>query len=246
MPYYRQSISFGPPLTRMVKYLIIITSATFLLTYLPLQILGVFGAQYWAAVVGWFGLQPHDVTHNFFVWQLVTYLFLHAGFFHVIFNLFALWMFGADLERLWGGRQFLFYYFLTGVGAGLFDVLLQPSSVIPIIGCSGAVYGVLLAFGVLFPDRPIFLYFIIPIKAKWFVLIMGLIEFVGSFQPGSGISHLDHLGGMIFGYLYLRGSGLPLDFQTRYRQWRSARLRKKFDVYIRKQEKKDDTGRWIN
>ncbi len=241
MPYYRQSISFGPPLTRMVKYLIIITSATFLLTYLPAQILG------WAAPFGWFGLRPYDVTHNFYVWQLFTYLFLHAGFFHIIFNLFALWMFGADLERLWGGRQFLFYYFLTGVGAGLFDVLLQPSSVSTTIGCSGAVYGLLLAFGMLFPDRPILLYFIIPIKAKWFVLIMGLIEFVSSFEtPGSGVSHLAHLGGMIFGYLYLRGSGLPLDLQTRYRQWRSARLRKKFDVYIRKQEKKDDTGRWIN
>ncbi|HEV2493515.1 MAG TPA: rhomboid family intramembrane serine protease [Terriglobia bacterium] len=241
MPYYRQSISFGPPLTRMVKYLIVITSATFLLTYLPAQILG------WASPFGWFGLRPYDVTHHLFIWQLVTYLFLHAGFFHVIFNLFALWMFGADLENLWGSKQFLFYYFLTGIGAGVCDVVLQPSSLATTIGCSGAVFGLLLAYGVLFPDRPIFLYFIIPIKAKWFVLIMGLIEFVSSFgTPGSGISHVAHLGGMLFGLLYLRGRGLPVNLQFRYQQWRSARLRKKFDVYLRKKDKKDDDGPWIN
>jgi rhomboid family protein len=241
MPYYRQSISFGPPLTRMVKYLIIVTSATFLLTYIPAQMFG------WASPFGWFGLRPYDVTHNLFLWQLVTYLFLHAGFFHIIFNLFVLWMFGADLENLWGGKQFLFYYFLTGIGAGLTDVVVEPSSIATTIGCSGAVYGLMLAYAVLFPDRPILFALFIPMKAKWFVALMGLIEFVSSFgTPGSGVSHVAHLGGMLFGLLYLRGRGLPVNLQFRYRQWRSARLRKKFDVYLRKQDKKDDAGRWIN
>ena len=241
MSYYRPSISFGPPLTRMVKYLVLATSATFLLTYLPAQIFG------WASPFAWFGLRPYDVTHNLYVWQPVTYLFLHAGFFHIIFNLFALWMFGADLESRWGGHQFLFYYFLTGIGAGLFNVVLEPSGLTTTIGCSGAVFGLLLAYGVLFPDRPIFRYFIIPVKAKWFVLIMGLIEFASSFEtPGSGVSHVAHLGGMLFGYLYLRGRGLPLHLQGRYQQWRSARLRKRFEVYMRKRESKDNTGRWIN
>ncbi len=242
MAYYRQSISFGPPLTPMVKRLIIVTSAAFLLTFIPAQVLG------WLAPYEWLGLRPYDVTHYpFLVFQLVTYLFLHAGWFHVIFNLFALWMLGADLENLWGGRQFLFYYFLTGIGAGLCDVLLEPSSHASTIGCSGAVFGLLLAYGLLFPDRPILLYFIIPIKAKWFVLIMGLIEFVSSLSnPGSGVSHVAHLGGMLVGYLYLRGGHLPAGVQLRYRDWKRARLRRKFEVYMRKQERKDEHGKWIN
>jgi membrane associated rhomboid family serine protease len=241
MPYYRQSISFGPPLTRMVKALIVVTSAVFLLTYIPAQVFG------WAFPYAWFSLRPYDVTHHLLLFQLVTYLFLHAGWFHIIFNLFALWMFGADLENRWGGRQFLFYYFLTGMGGGLLDVLLEPSSMAATVGCSGAVYGLLLAYGMLFPDRPIFLYFIIPIKAKWFVAIMGAIEFVSSLSnPGSGVSHVAHLGGMLFGYFYLRGGGLPARLQLQYRDWRRARLRRKFEVYMRKGERRDDKGRWIN
>ncbi len=167
--------------------------------------------------------------------------------FRAAVNMFALWMFGSDLERMWGPKQFLFYYFLTGVGAGVFDVVLQPSSNLPVVGCSGAIYGLLLAYGVLFPDRPILLWLIIPIKSKWFVVLMGAIEFVSSFSdPGSGISHVAHLGGMLFGYLYLRGGNLPSHFQTRYQDWRRARLRRKFEVYMRKHEKKDDAGNWIN
>jgi membrane associated rhomboid family serine protease len=224
MPRYRQvAYSFGPPLTPVVKRLIIITTAAFVVTYIPQQIFG------WSAPYAWFALQPYDVLHRFYIWELVTYLFLHGGFFHILFNMFALWMFGSDLESLWGGRKFLFYYFLTGIGA------------------AGAIYGLLLAYGMLFPDRPIYLYFIIPIKAKWFVVIMGAIELVSSFSmPGSGVSHIAHLGGMLFGFLYLRGWNLPYTLQLRYHEWRRARLRSKFEVYMRKQEKKDEAGRWIN
>jgi membrane associated rhomboid family serine protease len=243
MPRYREySFSFGPPLTRMVKYLIVVISAVFVLTYIPAQLFAE-----WTFVFALLGLRPYDVTHHLYLWQLVTYLFLHGGFFHIIFNLFALWMFGSDLENRWGPQQFLFYFFLTGVGAGLFDVALQPNGLMSTIGCSGAVYGLLLAYGLIFPDRPIYLYMIIPIKAKWFVMIMGLIEFVSSLSsPGSGISHVAHLGGMLFGFLYLRAGGVPSQFQLRFQDWRRARLRRKFEVYMRKQERKDDTGRWIN
>lgn len=252
MSYRRHAtMSFGPPLTRMVKYIIVFTSAVFLLTYLPAQIFG------WVYPYQYLGLRPYDVTHFIqiyggirlpFIWQPVTYLFLHEGWFHIIFNLFALWMFGADLERLWGSRQFLFYFFLTGIGAAVFDVLIQPGATSTTIGNSGAVYGVLLAYGLLFPDRPIFLWLVIPIKAKWFVLVMGLIEFVSSLSgPGSGVSHVAHLGGMLFGFLYLRGSRIPFRWQLRYQEWRRRRLRRKFEVYMRDQEKgKDDAGRWIN
>ena len=239
MPRYGQvQVSFGPPLTRMVKYLIIVTAAIFVVTF-------VVEGRRWAYPSGSFGLTPYLVSHKLFLWQLVTYLFLHAGFFHIIFNLFALWMFGSDLERLWGPRRFLFYFFLTGIGAGLCEVLLQPARAFPpTVGNSGAVYGILLAYGLLFPDRPILFSLIIPMKAKWLVLIMGAIEFLSSLAtPGSVISHIAHLGGMLFGLFYLRGRSLPYRLQLRYHEWRRARLRKKFAVYMREHESKDDAGR---
>jgi membrane associated rhomboid family serine protease len=249
MPRYRQvAYSFGPPLTRVVKQLIIITSVVFVVTNvigaIPLEATRLYLQAYPRAYLG---LIPWLVIHYFFVWQLFTYLFLHGGWFHIIFNLFALWMFGSDLESLWGSKKFLFYFFLTGAGAGLFCVLLEPSSKIPTIGCSGAIFGLLLAYGMLFPNRPIYLYFIVPIKAKWFVVIMGVMELVASYSDAtSGVNHLAHLGGMLFGFLYLRGVHLPRRLPFRYDDWRRARLRRKFEVYMRKHESKDETGRWIN
>ncbi|MGH9432829.1 MAG: rhomboid family intramembrane serine protease, partial [Terriglobia bacterium] len=211
------------------------------LTYIPWQMFG------WDTPYVLFGLVPYAVIHKLMIWQLATYLFLHAGFFHIIFNLFALWMFGPDLELEWGSSQFLFFYFLTGTGAGIVDVVLQPSSHTTTIGCSGAIYGLLLAYGLIFPNRPIYLYFFIPIKAKWFVLLMGVMEFVAEFSsPGSGVAHVAHLGGMLFAYVYLRGARMPFRLQGRYDDWRRARLRKRFESYMRKHEKRDDAGRWVN
>jgi membrane associated rhomboid family serine protease len=239
--YRDMSFSLGPPLTPMVKKLIIATGAAFVFTYFPAQIFG------YAYPYFLFGLEPYAVVHRFEIWQLATYLFLHAGFFHVIFNLFALWMFGSDLEREWGSGQFLFFYLLTGIGAGIVEVLLMPSTHSMTIGCSGAIYGLLLAYGLIFPERLIYLYFLIPIRAKWFVLLMGVIEFVGSFgTPGSGVAHVAHLGGMLFAYVYLRRSRMPFSLRGRYDDWRRARLRKKFETYMRKHEKRDDAGRWVN
>jgi len=246
-PYRQISYSFGPPLTPMVKKLIIVTSACFLLTYIPLQI---FHAEFFAYLFALFSLQADLVIHRLYVWQLVTYLFLHGGWFHIIFNMFALWMFGSDLESKWGGKKFLRYYFLTGIGAGILDVLLNAlfvSNSLPTIGCSGAIYGLLLAYGMIFPERLIYLYMIIPIKAKWFVVIMGAIEFVSSFGgPGSSVSHFAHLGGMLFGFFYLRGWSLPYRWQLQYHEWRRAHLRKKFEVFMREHEKDDKNGRWVN
>jgi membrane associated rhomboid family serine protease len=253
-PYRQVAYSFGPPLTPMVKKLIIITSAAFVLTYIPAQI---FRSDFFALPYAWFSLSVDDVVHKFYLWQLFTYLFLHGSlsssvstaFFHIIFNMFALWMFGSDLESKWGGKKFLFYYFLTGIGAGIMDVTLNAllgAYSTSTTGCSGAVYGLLMAYGMLFPERLIYLYMIIPIKAKWFVVIFGIIEFVSSFGSGSGISHFAHLGGMLFGYLYLRGWSLPYRWQLQYHEWRRAQLRKKFEVYMRDQERKDKHGRWVN
>ncbi|MGH9325700.1 MAG: rhomboid family intramembrane serine protease [Terriglobia bacterium] len=241
MARYRDySISFFPPLTRMVKLLLIITGGTFVLTYFPLKV------AHWQLPYVLFGLTPYAVTHALYVWQPVTYLFLHAGFFHILFNLYVLWVFGPDVENAWGGKQFLFYYFLTGVGAGVVDVLIGPSSPVMTIGCSGALFGVMLAYAMLFPNRIIY-YLVIPMKAKWFVAIMGAIEFVDLLgSPNSGVSYIAHVSGLVIGYLYLRGFGLPVGVQRRYDGWRRARLRKQFETYMRKNEKKDDSDRWIN
>ena len=246
-------MSFWPPFTGMVKLLVVFTSAVFLVTYVPVQLMPTtFGFRGMPLGTDYFGLIPYEVTHHLLVWQLATYLFLHGGWGHIIFNCLALWMFGYELERMWGSRKFLFYFFLTGIGAALFNVLLDPFGGIPVIGNSGAVYGVLLAYGVLFPDRPIFLYFVIPVKAKWFVLIIGLVEFWMSLtQPGSGVAHIAHLGGMLFGYLYLRrmrgarSRGPGFDLRAQYEEWRRARLRRKFEVYMQKHDRKGP-DQWVN
>jgi len=249
MPPYRQvAFSFGPPLTRMVKRLIILMAAVFVVTNvigaLPSETTRLY-LQIYPSV--YLGLVPWLVIHQFYAWQLVTYLFIHGGWFHILFNLYALWIFGSDLESTWGSKRFFTYFFLTGMGAGLFCVLLQPSSKTPTTGCSGAIFGLILACGMLFPERIIYFNMIIPMKMKWFAVIMGLIEFVASYSDaGSGISHFAHLGGMLFGFLYLRGWSLPYRWQLQYHEWRRAQLRKKFEVYMRDQEKKDKHGRWVN
>lgn len=153
----------------------------------------------------YFGLVP-ALAWKGWVWQLFTYMFLHGSFVHILFNMLALWMFGSELENLWGTRRFIKYYFFTGVGAGVTTALLNANSIVPTIGASGAVYGLLLAYGVTFPNRPILLYFLFPIKAKYFVILFGLIELFASFSGSrSGIAHLAHLGGLVFGWLYLKG-----------------------------------------
>jgi membrane associated rhomboid family serine protease len=232
---YRTGIDFGfgYGLTPAVKNLIIANVAAFVLTILADR-LG-FGG-----LIGWLMLIPYEVTHQLFVWQLVSYMFLHAGFFHILFNMFALWMFGCELERTWGTRRFLWYYFLTGIGSALTVIVVSPSSTVATLGASGAIYGILLAYGVLFADRLIFLYFLIPIKAKYFVMIMGGIEFLSAIStPGSLVSHVAHLGGMIFGILYLRGRPIYFDLRNRYYHWRRLRLQRSFEVYRRKREREE-------
>ena len=152
------------------------------------------------------GLVPAWVWKKLFLWQLVTYLFLHGGAFHLLFNLFTLWMFGRELEALWGQREFLKFYFLCGIGAGILTVLTTFNSMVPTIGASGAIFGVLLAYGLAFPDRQVFLWFIFPIKAKHLIWLFAGLELLASFSYTSdGIGHFAHLGGMLFGFLYLRG-----------------------------------------
>ena len=196
-----------------------------------------------------FALSPRAVLGQFAVWQLVTYMFLHGGIGHILFNMLTFWMFGMDLERDWGTRRFLKYYFLCGIGAGICDVAANAAAGnfnTHTIGSSGAIYGVLLAFGVLYPDRIVLMSFLFPIKAKYFVMIMGAIAFMNSAGGiNSGVSNVAHLGGMLFGYAYLRGRFLHLDAAKlfrRYQEWKLERAKKKFQVYMRKRGR----GPWVN
>jgi membrane associated rhomboid family serine protease len=194
--------------------------------------------------LGLLALIPSEVVKNFFVWQLATYLFLHGGFGHIIWNMLALWMFGAELERVWGTRRFLQFYFFCGIGAGICVVLANyllpwgnPNSAT--IGCSGAIFGILMVYAMLFPDRDILWAFLIPIKVKYFVMIIGAIAFLSSFQVNSGVSEFAHLGGLLFGYLFVKTPNLRFDpaadIRHQYREWKLRRARKKFQVYLRKQ-----------
>jgi len=151
-----------------------------------------------------FGLVPKLVWSEFMLWQPFTYLFFHGSIWHVLINMFVLWMFGSELERLWGKEYFLKFYFVTGVGAGLVTMIIGLNSMTPIVGASGAVYGVLLAYGLTYPNRTVYLYGIIPIKSLWFVIGIGVIAFMSSFDNVSQISHLTHLSGMVIGYLMLK------------------------------------------
>ena len=154
----------------------------------------------------------------------------------------ALWMFGVELERMWGSRFFTRYYFAAGIGAALTTMIL---SLVPLpfadqlfysltIGASGAVYGILLAYALYFPNRPIYLYFVFPIPAKYFVMIIGAISLLSAMnEPGGGIAHTTNLGGLVAGYLYLKGGRVHLFSEIRYRylKWRINRMRRRFDVY---------------
>src|ERR1051326_714646 len=140
------------------------------------------------------------------IWQLVTYQFLHGGVFHLVFNMLALWMFGSQLERDWGTRRFLRYYFTCGIGAGICDLLLNllVGGRAPTIGASGAIYGVLLAFGVCYPEQTVLMNFLFPIKAKYMVAIYAAIALYSSMGVNTGVSNIAHLGGMIVGFVYLK------------------------------------------
>jgi len=223
------SISFGPgPLSQSLKALIGVNVVLFL-------------AQ--AAIPGLtraLGLWPAAVVGELQVWRPATYMFLHGGVFHLLFNMLVLWMFGTELERIWGTRGFLKFYFVTGVGAGVLTVLF---SILPIdiageirqslvIGASGAIYGLLLAYGLYFPDRPILMALLFPIPAKYFVMIIGAIALYSSLGTTGGVAHATHLGGLIVGYLYLKGPRNPwAAAQYQYLRWRYNRARRRFDVH---------------
>ena len=230
--------SFGPgPLTPAIKAIVIANVAVFVVTYFQRAL----------EVPLW--LNPQSVVHGE-LWRLATYMFVHEGFFHILFNMLALWMFGVELERTWGSRYFVKYYFLCGIAAAMTTVLLSFVPFLGLdqlyfsrtVGASGAVMGVLLAYALYFPNRPIYMYFVFPIPAKYFVAIIGAISLLSSMGgPGGGVAHTTHLGGLVAGYFYLKGGRIHLlsEIKYRYLKWRINRMRRKFDVYSGGRAEKD-------
>jgi membrane associated rhomboid family serine protease len=236
--YGRPTMSFGGAgLTDWVKVLLIINVAVFIAQMVA-----------WSPLVRYFGLIPADVFAKLRIWQFVTYMFLHGDFFHILLNMLVLWMFGSAMERTWGSETFIRYYFFTGVGAGVLTWVLSPGSPVPNIGASGAIYGILLAFAMTYPDRIIY-YIFIPIPAKYLVLLLGIFEFMASVRHTSdGIGHFAHLGGMLFGLIYLRWFGVaswarpkgkgwwdPAFWRESVRRWRRRQRMKVIDF----QQKRD-------
>jgi membrane associated rhomboid family serine protease len=226
-----------PGFPKGVKWLLISNVAIFLITFFANR----FGH---AGPLIFLQLIPVAVVKDFFVWQLVTYAFLHGNFGHIIWNMLALWMFGADIERIWGTRRFVQFYLFCAVGAGICVVVanyLLPwgNPNIPTIGSSGAIFGILMVYAILFAEREILWGFLIPIKVKYFVTIIGAVAFLSSFGVNTGVSNFAHLGGLLFGYLYLKTPNIQFDpvapLRRQYRDWKLQRAKKKFQVYLRKQ-----------
>lgn len=177
-----------------VKWLLIFNGIIFLIQkFLPLLLEPVLG------------LVPSLVLGKLCIWQLVSYIFLHGSFFHLFFNMFALWMFGMELEYAWGTKEFLKFYFFCGIGAAIVNTILEPFSTIPIIGASGAIYGILVAYAIVFPTSIIYLYGIFPVQTRHFVIAIGALEFLASFHgTPSMVARFAHLGGMLAGYIYMK------------------------------------------
>jgi membrane associated rhomboid family serine protease len=227
--------SLGPgPITPAVKWIIIANIVMYVAKIVVPDV-----AQGNDPLDVYLGLIPRQVVGSFWIWQPVTYLFLHGDVVHILFNMLGVWMFGVTLERQWGTHQFLKYYAVAGIGAGLtvivfgllpFEITSSTYTAIT-IGASGALYGLLLAFAIYYPDTPILMFFLFPVPARYFVMIIGAIALLTS--PNTGVSNAAHLGGLLFGWLYLRRGkgGMSAEIKYRYLKWKMNRMRRKFDVY---------------
>jgi len=221
MIYQTRSVKFsGGGITPAVKILLIANVSVFIFqNFLDYRFILIFG------------LVPQLVWKELYIWQLFTYQFLHGGLFHLLFNMLALWMFGCDLERRWGSKFFTKYYFVSAVGGGILNAVLMPSQMVPSIGASGGIYGILLAYGLTYPNRTVYFYFLFPIKMKHFVMIIGAISLYSSFTASqTGIAHLAHMGGMVFGYIYLRWGNPLVWIRIYFDQYRLARRKRRFRI----------------
>lgn len=281
MPTRAVSFAF-PPFTRSVKLLIGINVAVYFLILLmgiARQDEGII------AIYRTFALIPAQVVHHWGWWQVVTYSFLHAGLLHILFNMLSLWMFGAALDSYWGKRQFLEFYFFCVIGAALTTIVVAYAAngvfgLVPgtaTVGASGGIYGILLAFAWYFGEQEVFLFPLpVSMKAKYMVAILILIALAGAMSDTvGGTANFAHLGGALFGFLYLKfipRKGLTFAFsegyysaRNSYHRWKRRRAQKRFQVYMRKHQhdpkqyfdeygnfrppddgEKKDKGGWVN
>ncbi len=243
-------------ITPGVKLLVLICSGVFLAqTLLQILVSPDFEYHRFKQI---FGLVPSAIFPGLRIWQPFTYIFLHGGLFHLLINMLMLWMFGRELELLWGKKRFLNYFFICGVGAGLIEVLIKtipvffgkPASDIPTIGASGAIFGILIANAVLFPDRRIWLIPLpVTIPMRPYVAVMAAIEFFSTLGTGGdNVSHLCHLGGMLVGYIYLRRGSFLYNVRNSVTDWRLQRNRKRFQVFMKKHKDEPPSrpDSWVN
>lgn len=215
-------MGYGYGMPKVVKGLIIANAVVFVLTmFIPRYILDVNAL---------FGLVPYLINHKYMVWQFFTYMFLHGNIWHIFFNMLILWMFGAELEYNWGSRDFFLFYIICGIGGGLLVWLTAftslSSSLSPTIGASGAIFGLLVAFGLMWPDRLIFIWGIIPMKALHMVLLFGALDlFSGLTRSGGNIAVFAHVGGGLTGYLYLKfGWRMAVHLEGFSNRWKRRRF----------------------
>jgi membrane associated rhomboid family serine protease len=238
-----------------IKRICIACVAVFFLQELSALFFGDAGVKFWTQ---WFGLVPYAAVFGFRIWQPFTYIFLHGGILHILFNLLYLCMFGADLERAWGSRKFYTYFFVCGVGAGVVNIivklLLDPhgrgTALVSTIGASGAIYGVLLAVAVIMPHRQVWVFPLpVTVSMRVFVIVMGAIEFFSTIGvSGDNVSHVCHLGGMLVGYIYLRRGSYGYSLRNYFSDWKRRRLKRKFEVYVRDHQDKPPSNpdNWVN
>jgi membrane associated rhomboid family serine protease len=250
-----------PPFSRIVKKLLIINTAVFVLMLLAQNF-----APFLLRVMRFGELVPSDVLHGE-IWQLVTYAFIHLGFWHLFFNMLMLWMFGSQFEIEWGERRFLEFYFFCVVGAALSTMVVGYASLAisgpgsfgffanlarlvdtPTVGASGGIFGLLIAFGMLYGDRQIYMFPLpISIRAKYMVGIFIFIDLVGALQGAGGVANFAHLGGALCGWIYLKfvpRSGLQVrasegyfGLRNSYYRWKRRRAARKFEVYMRNHDR---------
>ncbi len=243
-------VQFGPgPITTAVRAILIACAAIYVLTLA------------WRPVLFVLGVSPQLFIEELYLWQPLTYIFVHDGLFHLVFNMLGIWMFGVELERRWGTPEFTKFFLICGGIAGLATVAI---ALLPVdagwrlqsyagvtVGASGAFYGIAYAWARASPHRTVLMFFVFPVRAKWFVLILIAMDFAtaASSRLTSGVSHVAHFAGLVAAYLYLNGGigkgpgGLGAEMKYRYLRWKMNRLRKKFDVH---QGGKDRQGPWVH
>lgn len=249
-----------PPFTRAVTWLLGINTGVFLL----MELFGMARVPVVGYVIDYFALTPVLVVHGY-VWQLLTYSVLHAGLMHWFGNMLGLWMFGSAIESAWGTRRFVELYLIGVVGAALTTVALSYAHILgnplqPTLGASGGVFAILIAFGILFGDNEIMMIpFPFMIKAKYFVGILIVVTLALAMGGGGNVAYVAHLGGLLFGWLYVRRGPKPAlvnvglaeryyGMRNSYYRWKRRRAAKKFEVYMSKHDRQvhfDEHGNYI-